>query len=95
VDRRPSLGHDRTTSTAFIYLANALHEVAFYRRRWRVILRVLFFRKINSLSRLSLWPKLGRRSTVMPEPRYLIAPCHQQHDKGDPCMIIFADRIER
>ena len=35
------------------------------------------------------------RSTGMPELRYLIAPCHQQHDKGDPCMIIFADRIER
>jgi hypothetical protein len=31
----------------------------------------------------------------MPELRYLIAPCHQQHDKGDPCMIIFADQIER
>jgi hypothetical protein len=33
VDRYPSLGHDRTKSNALIYLANSLHEVAFYRRR--------------------------------------------------------------
>jgi hypothetical protein len=28
------------------------------------ILRALFFRKINSLRRLSPWPKLGRRPTA-------------------------------
>ena len=37
VDRRPSLGHDRNTPTAYIYLANSLHEMAIYRRRWRAI----------------------------------------------------------
>jgi hypothetical protein len=63
VDRRPSLGHDRTMSNALIDLANSLHEVAFYRRRWRAILKSLFSKKINSLSRSSSWPKLGRRST--------------------------------
>jgi hypothetical protein len=59
VDRRPSLGYDRTTPTALIYFTNSLHEVAYYRRRWRAILRALFPRKINSLSRPSSWHKLG------------------------------------
>ena len=45
VDRRPSLSHDRNTPTALIYLAISLHEVAFYRRRWRATLRALFLEK--------------------------------------------------
>jgi hypothetical protein len=32
---------------------------------------------------------------VMPELRHLIAQCHRRHNKGDPCMIIFTDRVER
>ena len=63
-DRHPSLGHGRTTPTALIHLANPLHEVAFYRRRWRAILGSRFSRKINSLRRASWRPKLGRRSTL-------------------------------
>jgi hypothetical protein len=65
VDRRPSLDRDRATPSALNYFTNSLHEVALYRRRWRVILRALFPRKINSLSRPSSWPKLGRRSTFL------------------------------
>src|SRR5690349_22048823 len=49
VDRRPSSGHGRTTPTALIHPANPLQEVAFYRRRWRAILRALLPRKISSL----------------------------------------------
>ena len=25
----------------------------------------------------------------------LIAQCHRRHNKGDPCMIIFTDWVER
>jgi len=45
VDRRPSLSHDRNIPIALIYLANSLHEVAFYRRRWRATLKALFLEK--------------------------------------------------
>jgi hypothetical protein len=64
VDRRPSLGHERTTRIVLICLANLLHEVAFYWRRCRATLRTLFSRGVNSLSDPSSWPKLGRRSTA-------------------------------
>src|SRR3954453_20480394 len=64
VDRRPSLGHGRTTPTALIHPANLLQEVALHRPRWRATLRALFPRKINNLSRPRSWPKLGRRSTA-------------------------------
>jgi len=37
------------------------------------ILRSLFSRKINSLSRLSPWPSLGRRSTPVPEENARVA----------------------
>jgi hypothetical protein len=32
---------------------------------------------------------------VMPELRHLIAQWHRRHNKGDPCTIIFTDRVER
>src|SRR3954469_22107143 len=65
MDRRPSLGHGHTTPTALIHPVNLLQEVAFYRRRWRAVLRSLFPQKINSLRRLRSWLRLGRRSTAV------------------------------
>jgi hypothetical protein len=80
VDRRPSLGRDRTTPTALICFTNSLHEVALYRRRWRAIPRALFPRKINNLSCPSSWPKLGRRSTAAGEWRSTgIVPSIRSH----------------
>jgi hypothetical protein len=42
VDRRPSSGHGRITSIALFHPANLLQEAAFYRRRWRATLTILF-----------------------------------------------------
>jgi hypothetical protein len=81
VDRRPSLGHGRTTPTALIHPANLLQEVALHRRRWRATLRALFPRKINNLSRPRSWPKLGRRSTVQ-QRRGADRDCHPARQPG-------------
>jgi hypothetical protein len=35
------------------------------------------------------------REMVMPELRHVLAQCPRRHTMNDPCMIVFADRVER